>query len=205
MAKTSGASSSSAGTARRARIVVAVAAIIVLLALLSAFIWPGWAVRTAPQPTPVASSIASATPTIEAQELPEDSSDLLQVAPDHLGAYARTAVQSTDVWSQSSPIEAYQLTYSNGNAAQDITLTIAQWNTSEEAQEEYETLAKTVKGDRKASGNIRVSGETTGSYEVVVSKDDESKGTVLWRNDTVCCMMTGPLEAIETLHQIFPI
>lgn len=207
MANTSRASvdTSSSDTARRARRVVVVAAIIVVLALVSAFGWPGWAVRSAPEPAPVSTAIASAKPTIEATALPEGATALLQAMPDHVGSYVRVSADTTDVWSASKPLEEYALAYSTGDDATKVSVTVAQWSATEDADEEYLDLAKALKGKQLAAGNVKVAGEKTGSYVVVQDEDDEGAASALWRNDTVCILMTGPAAAVETLVRTFPL
>ena len=153
------------GTARRARAVVCAAAIIVVLALVSAFGWPGWAVRTPPAPVEVPSAVASATPTIAAQPLPSDASELVKILPEHVSNYVRGAVESSDEWQSAAPVEAYAVTYGNGDQAKDVRVLMGQWADAEEAETQYEKLAKALDGEQLAAGNIKVSGQNTGSYK----------------------------------------
>lgn len=193
------------GTARRARAVVCAAAIIVVLALVSAFGWPGWAVRTPPESVEVPASVASATPTIAAQPLPTDASELVKVLPEHVSNYVRGAVESSDEWRSAAPVEAYAVTYGNGNQANDVRVLMGQWADAEEAETQYEKLAKALDGKQLAAGNIKVSGQNTGSYVVVVGKGSDGTATVLWRNDTVVFRATGPQAGVETVYKLFPV
>ncbi|MEE1295261.1 MAG: hypothetical protein UHD09_00020 [Bifidobacterium sp.] len=193
------------GTAGRARIVVIVAAVVVVLALVSAFGWPGWAVRTAPEPTPVSTSIASGKPTVQAKALPGDASNLLKAMPATVGTYARVDTATTDAWSDAKPLEEYVVTYSTGDDATQVRVTVGQWSDADGASDQYSALTKALKGKQLASGAIKVSGEATGSYEIVQDDGDDAKATSVWRNDTVCFQMTGPTDAVETLTKIFPV
>ena len=193
------------GTARRARAVVCAAAIIVVLALVSAFGWPGWAVRTPPAPVAVPSAVASATPTIAAQPLPSDASELVKILPEHVSNYVRGAVESSDEWQSAAPVEAYAVTYGNGDQAKDVRVLMGQWADAEEAETQYEKLAKALDGEQLAAGNIKVSGQNTGSYVVVGGKGGYGTATALWRNDTVVFRVTGPQASVEAVYKLFPV
>lgn len=198
-------SSPASGVARRARIVVAVAAAVVALAFVSAFGWPGWAVRTAPTPTEVPSAVASATPTVDPSALPDDASALLKAMPDHVAGFARGEAAATDAWESAGPVEEYAVVYTTGDAAKDVRLTVGQWADEEAAADQYDALAKALTGKQIAAGGIKVSGETTGSYLVAADKDDASRATAVWRNDTACFRLTGPTESVETVYRLFPL
>lgn len=197
-------SDSSSRTARNARIVIIVAALIVVLALVSAFLWPGWAVRRTPTPVDVPSASASATPTISPQALPEDASQLVKALPDHVSNYVRESVESTDVWKSSSPVEAYSVVYGTGDDAKNVTVTVGQWSDAQSAAEQFDALAKALQGDQVASGNIKVSGANAGSYAIVTNKDNPDIATGLWRNDTVVFQAVGPTSGVEILTKLFP-
>lgn len=193
------------GTARRARAVVCAAAIIVVLALVSAFGWPGWAVRTPPEPVEVPAAVASATPTIAAQPLPTDASELVKILPEHVSNYVRGAVESSDEWRSAAPVEAYAVTYGNGDQSKDVRVMMGQWADAEEAETQYAQLAKALDGKQLAAGNIKVSGQNTGSYVVVAGKGSDGNATALWRNDTVVFRATGPQASVETVYKLFPV
>lgn len=191
-------------TARKARVVVFVAAAVIVLAIISAFVWPGWAVRAVPQPMEVPTSVASASPTIDAKALPADASELLKAMPDDVSNFARTDAQATDAWDDASPLEAYALTYSTGDAKRDVHVTVGQWSSEEEALTQYNALTKHLDGHELASGNVKVNGANAGAY-VVVDDADDGDATAVWRNDTVCARMTGPKASVETVFKLFPL
>ena len=105
-------------------VAVVAAALVVVLALVSAFIWPGWALNkgdeasTQRQPPPrrARRRIASepTTPSIDAVALPDDASELLKAMPDSVLNFARTKADASTSWSGASPVEEYTLTYSTG-------------------------------------------------------------------------------------------
>ena len=150
--------------------VVVAAAVVIILAVLSAFVWPGWAIKkdeTSVQGKQQAAASAEPTkPTIEATALPDDATELLKAMPDSVLNYARTKAEASTTWTAATPLEEYTLTYSTGDKAKDVTLIIAQWSASDNAKTQYDALASAQTGDELAAGNVKVSGSTTGSYTV---------------------------------------
>jgi len=150
--------------------VVVAAAVVIILAVLSAFVWPGWAIKkdeTSVQGKQQAAASAEPTkPTIEATALPDDATELLKAMPDSVLNYARTKAEASTTWTAATPLEEYTLTYSTGDKAKDVTLIIAQWSASDNAKTQYDALASAQTGDELAAGNVKVSGSTTGSYAV---------------------------------------
>ena len=73
---------------------VVAAAVVVVLALVSAFVWPGWALNKNDAATSSQSSSQNAEPnakpTIDAVALPDGSSELLKAMPDTVLNFART-------------------------------------------------------------------------------------------------------------------
>lgn len=185
------------------RIAVGVVAVVIVLSVVFAFIWPGWAVRSATTPSELSTASASATPTISAAALPSDASSLLSAMPDSVSNFVRKSAKTTDTWKSADPLEAYELVYSTGDTAKDVTLTVAQWSDSSAAQKQFDALDGDTQGDRLAAGNVKVDGKTTGSY--VVKADGSSNAVALWRNDTVVFRATGPKASVETLYQNFPL
>ena len=98
--------------------------VLFVLALVSAFGWPGWAVRTPAKPVAVPTATPSKA-TVKAKALPGDATALLRAMPDHVSNFARVQADSTDAWADSNPIEEYKLTYSNGNDKDAVQLTVA--------------------------------------------------------------------------------
>lgn len=79
--------------------VVVAAAVVIILAVLSAFVWPGWAIKkdeTSVQGKQQAAASAEPTkPTIEATALPDDATELLKAMPDSVLNYARTKAEAS--------------------------------------------------------------------------------------------------------------
>ncbi|MBT1160481.1 MULTISPECIES: hypothetical protein [Bifidobacterium] len=207
--------------------VVVAAALVIVLALLSAFIWPGWALsknNTAQQSTGGTSSTTTdggsdtsstdskkkeetepTTPSIEATALPDGASELLKAMPDTVLNYARTKADTSTTWNSTSPLEEYTLTYSTGDDAKDVTLIVAQWATSDAAKTQYTALTGALKGTELGSGKVKVSGEEKGSYTAKTDANDENKAIAVWQNDTVVFQATGAKAAVERFYQKFPL
>lgn len=193
--------------------VVVAAAVVIILAVLSAFVWPGWAIKkndNAAEPGQSQSQSQSqqssepTTPTIDATALPDDATELLKAMPDSVLNYARTKADASTNWSSSSPLEEYTLVYSTGDTAKDVTLIAAQWSSADNAKTQYDALVGAQTGKEQASGNVKVSGNTTGAYVVKADANDDSKSVAIWQNDTVVFQATGTKEAVERFYQQFP-
>lgn len=189
---------------RYVRIVVAVFVMLFVLALVSAFGWPGWAVRAPAKPVAVPTATPSKA-TVKAEALPGDATALLKAMPDHVSNFARVQADSTDAWADSNPIEEYKLTYSNGNDKDAVQLTVAQWSDSEKAQGQYTKLTGDLKGSSLANGVVKVNGDVTGNYEVKTAESDDTQATAVWRNDTVVFSVTGPKNSVVSVYQLFPL
>lgn len=189
--------------------VVVAAAVVIILAVLSAFVWPGWAIKkdeTSVQGKQQAAASAEPTkPTIEATTLPDDATELLKAMPDSVLNYARTKAEASTTWTAATPLEEYTLTYSTGDKAKDVTLIIAQWSASDNAKTQYDALASAQTGDELAAGNVKVSGSTTGSYTVKVDALNDKNAVAIWQNDTVVFQATGAKAAVERFYQKFPL
>ncbi|WP_170114960.1 hypothetical protein [Bifidobacterium callitrichidarum] len=192
--------------------VVIAAAVVIILAVLSAFVWPGWAIKKDAGTTAQGGSSSQqqsaetepTTPTIEATALPDDATELLKAMPDSVLNYARTKADASTTWSAASPLEEYTLTYSTGEKAKNVTLVAAQWSTSDSAKTQYDALVAAQTGDEQASGNVKVSGNVTGAYVVKADASDAKKSVAIWQNDTVVFQATGTKEAVERFYQKFP-
>lgn len=187
--------------------VVVAAAVVIVLAVLSAFVWPGWAItknsdantqhqQTASEPT---------KPSIEAAALPNDATELLKAMPDSVLNYARTKADPSTAWGSATPLEEYTVTYSTGETAKDVTLIVAQWSSADNAKAQYDALVAAQTGKELASGNVKVSGNATGSYTLRADAADEGKSVAIWQNDTVVFQATGAKEAVERFYQKFPL
>ena len=121
MAKTQSPSYPHGSSASRGKLIVVmiVAALVVVLALLSAFVWPGWALNKTDEVTKVQqqTAIEPTKPSIKATALPDDASELLKAMPDSVLNYARTKAGASETWKSASPLEEYTLTYSTGKSA----------------------------------------------------------------------------------------
>lgn len=194
-------------------VAVVAAALVVVLALVSAFIWPGWALnkggeaRSQGTTSQGASQDASepTTPSIDAVALPDDASELLKAMPDAVLNFARTKAAAGTSWSGASPVEEYTLTYSTGTDGQEVTLEVAQWSQDEDAQSQYDNLTGAMTGKELGSGNVKVSGEATGSYSAKTDPNDETKAIAVWRNDTVVFQATGAKDSVQRFYQQFPL
>lgn len=190
--------------------VVIAAAVVIILAVLSAFVWPGWAIKkddaSTPQTTQQQAAAEEPTkPTIDSTALPDDASELLKAMPDSVLNFARTKAEATTSWSSASPLEEYTVTYSTGDNAKDVTLVVAQWSTADNAKTQYDALAAAQTGEELASGNVKVSGDTTGSYTVKANPSDAKKAVATWQNDTVVFQASGDKQALERFYQKFPL
>ncbi|NMM95121.1 hypothetical protein [Bifidobacterium oedipodis] len=193
--------------------VVVAAAVVIVLAVLSAFVWPGWAIKKndttaetgqSQSQTQNQQSSEPTTPTIDATALPDDATELLKAMPDSVLNYARTKADASTNWSSSSPLEEYTLVYSTGDTAKDVTLIAAQWSSADNAKTQYDALVAAQTGEEQASGNVKVSGNTTGAYVVKADANDDSKSVAIWQNDTVVFQATGTKEAVNRFYQQFP-
>lgn len=189
--------------------VVVVAALVIVLALVSAFAWPGWALRhDAPaveQPSTSQQEQKPAKPSIDATALPDDATELLKAMPDSVLDFARIKADASKGWADASPLEEYTLTYSTGKAQSDVTLEVAQWSSKDAAKKQYDTLAGALKGKELASGSVKVSGDATGSYVVKANESDDTQAVALWQNDTVVFRASGAKDAVERFYQEFPL
>ena len=195
---------------------VIAAALVVVLALVSAFVWPGWALNKGGQSAQTGQQTSSSStgngteteptkPSIDAVALPDGASELLKAMPDSVLNFARTKADSSTTWSSTSPTEEYALTYSTGKSGHDISLEVAQWTDSDSAKSQYDTLAKAMTGKELGSGNVKVPGKTTGSYSAKTDSDDENKAVAVWQNDTVVFYATGAKNDVQRFYQQFPL
>ncbi len=186
------------------------AVVLVVVALLTAFVWPGWANRLMPgavQETSQTTGTKTKKKTGSATPVPlaSDATTLLKAMPDEVGSFARQTVSDTSEWKDASPIEEHSITYSTGsNDDGTVTLLVAQWASGDDAEKQYQSVLSMLKGKRIAAGAVKVSGQQTGSYEL----HDTSKANqvvALWRNDTCLFQVTGPTDAVEDFYKSFPL
>ena len=189
---------------------VVVVSLVVLLALVSAFVWPGWALNRATNDSASDASSSSASPsptepTIKAKELPSNASELLKAMPDSVLNFARVEAAPSANWTSNSPLEEYTLSYQTGKESDTVTLIVAQWTTADGAKKQYDELTGSLKGKELASGNVKVSGDSTGSYVVREDDTDDTKAVGLWQNGTAVFQATGMKESVQRFYQKFPL
>lgn len=192
-------------------VVLTVALLVIVLALLSAFVWPGWALKRNSEATQDGTSEQqtvsqeATVPSIEPVALPDDATDLMKALPDSVLNFARINVQVDTTWSSASPLEEYVATYSSGEEGHDVKVHLAQWATSSEARQQYTNLSASMTGGDIASGTVKVAENATGSYLVKYDAADHSKAVALWQNDTVVCQITGTVDDVKRAYLSFPI
>lgn len=188
-------------------VVVAAAALVVVLALLSAFVWPGWALngkeRTDSRQTVEVKG--NDKPSIESKPLPEDATALLKAMPDSVLDFARVTASASATWTTIPSLEEYSMTYSTGDDAGNVTLVAAQWSTADSARSQYDALTSQMTGEEIASGKVKVNGGTVGSYMVRVDADDAARAVGVWQNDTVVFQATGPKDSVTRFYAKFPL
>ncbi|MDK7192191.1 hypothetical protein QP420_02865 [Bifidobacterium sp. UMB1197] len=187
------------------RKVIVVAAIVVVLAIVSAFVWPGWALNRQQAAQDAKTHVSSAkTPSIKAKDLPSTSTALLKSMPDTVLDFARVDAAASAKWSSASPLEEYTVKYSTGESGSDISLVVAQWSSRDLANKQYELLVDGLSGVDVASGKIQVSGKTTGSYVLKTESGNKSKASAVWQNDTAVFEITGSKQSVERFYKQFP-
>lgn len=190
---------------RTLNVVIAFAAVAIALALLSAFVWPGWALNKPQSQQSQQQTVQPTKPSIEAVELPSDATQLLKAMPDSVLNFARTKADVSETWKDASPLEEYTLTYSTGEKGEDITLVVAQWSVSDSAASQYKVLSKAMKGKELSSGAVKVKGEETGSYLIKTDDNDDDNATAVWRNDTVVFQASASVTCVQRFVEKFPL
>ncbi|MDK7259556.1 hypothetical protein HXT25_04275 [Gardnerella sp. DNF00476] len=186
------------------RKVLIVAVIVVVLAIVSAFIWPGWALNRQ-QPQSAKTQVSSAkTPSIKSKDLPSTSTALLRSMPDSVLDFARVDACPSAKWSSASPLEEYTVRYSTGESGSDVSVVVAQWSSRDLANKQYELLTDALAGSDIASGKIQVAGKATGSYVLKADDNSKTKASAIWQNDTVVFEVTGLKQSVERFYKQFP-
>jgi hypothetical protein len=188
---------------RKVGLVVALVAV-VAVAVVTAFVWPGFAREDAdPQPD-VTVTAAPPTPTAEPVELPDDATELLSTLPDHVLQVVRLDVTESGWVEDADAIEAWEITYGDGSAGgEQVTLVAGQWPEADPAAEVHSALLEAA-GDPVVEGDVTVDGETVGPYAVTPGAA-EGGSVVTWRNGTVVFQATGPDELVQDFYQAFPL
>lgn len=133
-----------------------------------------------------------------------DASALMEAMPGKVGAYTQIHSEVSKQWNSYQPIEEYTIIYGNGLYTNDITLIVAQWKNNTDAQQCFNALDIETPGEYYTSGDVKVSGETAGSY-VVKTQDNSSQAIALWRNDTAVFKVTGGIDSVVQFYQDFPL
>lgn len=201
-ASTKGASANGT-THSKLLVVLASATVVVVLALLSAFVWPGWALNHNSAATKNTVTMPK-TPSIQAKPLPTTSTALLKAMPDSVLDFARIDAVPSAAWNESTPLEEYTVKYSTGQADGEVSVTVAQWSSRDSANKQYELLIDGLKGADVASGKIQVAGKTVGSYVLRTDENDKTQASALWQNDTAVFEVTGAKQAVERFYHSFP-
>lgn len=210
MSKTRKDSAAKSGHKVVAGVIIALVVLVVFV-LLTAFVWPGWAKSSADTQTATTSQTEtkkteeSKTPKIAAKDLPKDATELEKSMPDTVSNYSRQDVKDTKTWTSASPLEEHTITYSTGTDSEDITLIVAQWAKSDNAKTQYSSLVSDLSGKKIAEGNVKVSGQNTGAYQVHQDADNEKNAVAVWQNDTCVFQVTGSESAVKSFYQEFPL
>jgi hypothetical protein len=129
--------------------VAGVAALAVVLAVVIVLVGRGKEEPPAEPPTPVVvtKTVAPPSPTVTAVP-PPGSTPFAQALPTAVGAYALTRAAEFPNWADAGAIEAYALTYSDGET--EIRVTAGQWPTAEAAASAMEAapLSTDTSGDK---------------------------------------------------------
>lgn len=189
---------------RRRKVVGAVAiGAVVLVAVLTAFVWPGFAFDDEPLPE-VTVTAPPPSPTAQAAELPSGATEFLSAMPDSALQLVRLQAAENTAWvSDSGAVEAWDLTYGDGTeGGEQVALVAAQWADADAASAVYDTLLGAA-GEPTTSGDVTVGGEVTGSYAVTPGAS-EGTSVVLWRNGTAVFRAEGPDQLVQDFYQTFP-
>ena len=205
-ARTGGKGRPSPEVFRRRRIVVASAAgaLVIVVALLTAFVWPGFA---KPEPEPQATVTAPVpTPTISPSGRPDAQTAFVEAQPDTVLALALREVTEDATWEDDADaVESWQLVYADGDGEGATTVQVhaGQWEDDDAASAAYAALVKAA-GEPTGEGEVTVDGETVGSY-VVTPGSTTGTAVVTWRNGTVVLQATGPADLVEEFYSAYPL
>ncbi len=205
----------SAKKSTRLAVTISISSIVIVVAivglLFSIFVWPRWTEpKTAadkaksPDHVPAQVQLPPATASMSVP-LPANASTLLQAMPDVVGIYARKGVTPDQSWAQLQPNEEYSIKYEGSDPKNAVTVILAQWQTPESARSNYQKILSGFKGKTLRSGEVSVSGQTTGEYRFMESASDPKEGIALWRNATCIFEVRGPVDQVGNFYQEFPL
>lgn len=192
---------------RRRRLVVGSMAggLVLVVMVLTAFVWPGFAVTPEPEPTATVTAPVP-TPTISPSGRPEEQTAFLQATPDTVLQLALRAASPDDAWvSDADAVEAWSLTYADGDAADaaKVDLVAGQWEDADAATSTYEALVKAA-GTPIDEGDVLVRGEHAGRY-VVTPGSATGTAVVTWRNGTAVLQATGATDLVQDFYTAYPL
>lgn len=203
------------GSHKARNVISFMAVLIIIAAVVSAFVWPGWAVKSSgssagssnasPAVPSQSSSASSSGSSVSASPLPSDASTLMKVMPEKVGSYVRGEIVTVKDWDETLPIEQYKITYSSGLVEKDIAVNVGQWADASYAMKQYSALTGNMRGKELGRGNVKVNGENKGTYLMTVDQADESKAIVVWQNDTVVFRAYGLKEVVGDFYMNFPL
>ncbi|GAA2521813.1 hypothetical protein [Rarobacter incanus] len=175
----------------------AIAAIVIAIAASSKENSPGATVTvTAEAP------VATAQP-IERGE----GSALFEAIPGLANQFALTALTENATWTeQHKAIEAYDAAYAgtaDGIDGVEITITIGQWETAEDAAQAAQALVSSALGAGAASTDVTVNGKVVGEVYTPEAglAQDHTAATMIWTNDTVVVELAGPADQLQRIYE----
>jgi hypothetical protein len=190
---------------RRARLLAGTAGgVVVVVALLTALVWPGFALPAEPAPAATVTA-PPPSPTVSPARREGEQTELTAALPDTVLQYAQLGFAESTTWgAQDDVVEAWELTYADGAGvgASAVTVQVGQW-ADEPAAEGFAAAWLEDAGEAAKEGEVTVGDEVTGTYAVVPGADGAA--TVMWRNGTVVITATGPADAVEDFYSAYPL
>ncbi|WP_277208198.1 hypothetical protein [Isoptericola croceus] len=196
---------SRAAVVRRRKIGLVVALVaIAVIALVTAFVWPGFA-RPDAEPLPdVTVTAAPPTPTADPADLPDDATDFLSAMPGSVLQLVRLDVAENEWVEDADAIEAWDVTYGDGpDGGEQVALVAGQWSDADAASEVHAALLEAA-GTPTAEGDVTVGDETAGTYTVTPGTA-AGQSVVTWRNGTAVFQASGPDQLVQDFYQAFPL
>lgn len=191
---------------RRRRIVVAslAGALVLAIALVTAFLWPGFAVPE-PLPTPTITETAPPPePTIDPVARAGEQTDLTHAVPQTAREFVEQSFANYPTWQdENKAIESWTFTYADaeGADATTITLVVGQWADADAAKSFHDAQVRAA-GSTIRDGQVKVGSDVVGTYAISGTAD---AAVMWWRNGTVVMRAEGPQEALETFYTHFPL
>lgn len=196
---------SRAAVVRRRKVGLVVAlVVIVAVAVVTAFVWPGFARQDAEPLPDVTVTAAPPTPTAEPADLPDGATDFLSAMPGSTLQLVRLDVAEGEWVEDADAIEAWDVTYGDGSdGGEEVTLTAGQWADADAAAEVHSALLEAA-GSPTAEGDVTVGDETVGTYAVTPGTA-AGQSVVTWRNGTAVLQASGPDQLVQDFYQAFPL